>query len=98
MNHPPVPPAPVPEKVDVYAIRLAHGRMFGTRMTQKAFAHLYGFAPATVRDWEQGRYAPDRTARALLTVIQHEAPAVRRALRAARPSAASADHVPTAGA
>jgi len=38
-----------------------------------------------LRDWEQGRSAPDQPARAYLTVIAHDPEGVRRALLSRRP-------------
>ena len=37
---------------------------------QTRFAREFGFTPATVRNWEQGRNQPDRVARILLAVIR----------------------------
>lgn len=82
MNHPPVTAAPIPAELDVRAIRRAHPRFLRfTPFTQAAFARLYGFSPATVREWEQGRRKPDPIARALLTIIAKEPAAAQRALR-----------------
>ena len=67
----------IPDAIDVKAIRAKTG------MTQAAFAERYGFAIGTLRDWEQRRSAPDKTARALLLVIDREPEAVERALSAA---------------
>ena len=64
----------VPETVDVKATRQALG------LSQEAFAMRFGFAPTAVREWEQGRRQPDRSARILLRVIQKEPRAVERAL------------------
>jgi putative transcriptional regulator len=50
-------------------------------MTQETFALRFGLA--RVRDWEQGRSAPNGAVRAYLKVIQNEPEAVERALRAA---------------
>ena len=50
-------------KVDPKAIRDRQG------LSQPEFARLYGFAVETIKNWEQGRYAPDGPARVLLTVI-----------------------------
>lgn len=77
-NATPIPPAPVPVEVDVYAIRRQ------LRLTQRNFAHAFGLKPSTVRDWEQQRARPDATARAYLTTIARNAPAVREALRDVR--------------
>jgi len=38
-------------------------------MTAKQFADTYGIAVGTVRDWDCGRYRPDRTACAYLRRI-----------------------------
>ena len=58
--------------VDVRAIRKASG------LTQQAFASTYGFTLGALRDWEQGRKQPERTARVLLRVIANEPDAVAR--------------------
>jgi putative transcriptional regulator len=63
--------------IDVAAIRKRLG------LSQAKFAERFGLSPATVRDWEQGRRRPDRTARTLLTVIDRDPEAVERALTAA---------------
>jgi len=52
--------------VDVRAIRKAQG------MTQQEFANTYGFALSALRNWEQGRRLPDRSARLLLLLIERE--------------------------
>ncbi|MFN7963669.1 MAG: helix-turn-helix domain-containing protein [Thermoanaerobaculia bacterium] len=49
-------------------------------LSQRAFAEQFGFSVAAVRDWEQGRRRPERSARVLLLVIQRESAAVQRAL------------------
>jgi putative transcriptional regulator len=67
----------VPTKIDVRAMRTKLG------MTQESFALRYGLTLARVRDWEQGRSAPDGAIRAYLKVIQKEPEAVERALTAA---------------
>jgi len=41
-------------------------------MTQEEFGIRYGLTLARVRDWEQGRSAPDGAARAYLRVIEKE--------------------------
>ncbi len=68
--------AHVPDEVDVRSIRKAMG------LTQNAFAAKYGFAPATVRDWEQHRRRPEASARLLLRVIERRPDAVEEALSA----------------
>ncbi|MGA2129465.1 MAG: hypothetical protein ABSG76_25320 [Xanthobacteraceae bacterium] len=52
-------------------------------MSQDKFAERFGFTPARVRDWEQGRSKPDGAVRAYLIVIDREREAVERALTAA---------------
>jgi putative transcriptional regulator len=52
------------------------------KLTQSGFAFRFGFDVTALRDWEQGRRNPDRAARILLSVIEHEPKAVDRALRA----------------
>lgn len=67
----------VPERIDVRAIRKSTG------LSQEQFAAQYSFGLGRLRDWEQGRSAPDSAARAYLIVIARERAAVDRALRAA---------------
>lgn len=50
------------------------------RMSQAAFAALFGLSVRTIQEWEQGRRQPEGPARALLRVIEREPAAVRRAL------------------
>ena len=64
----------VPETVDVKKIRARLG------LSQQAFAATYGFALPAVRDWEQGRRHPERSARILLKIVQNDPKAVIRAL------------------
>ena len=63
--------------VDVRSVR----RKLGLSQTQ--FAARFGFTPATVKNWEQGRTQPDGPARILLAVIAHHPEAVEDALRKA---------------
>jgi putative transcriptional regulator len=49
-------------------------------LSQEAFAETYGFAVSAVRDWEQGRRKPERSARILLKIVEKEPEAVTRAL------------------
>ena len=51
-------------------------------LTQEAFAARYHIPLGTLRDWEQGRAAPDQTARAYLMVIARDPDSVSRALEA----------------
>jgi len=64
----------VPDSVDVRRIRATLG------LSQEAFAATYGFALSAVRDWEQGRRQPERSARLLLKIVEKEPDAVTRAL------------------
>ena len=64
----------VPAKIDVRKIRARLG------LSQEAFAETYGFALSAVRDWEQGRRKPERSARILLKIVDKEPEAVTRAL------------------
>jgi putative transcriptional regulator len=64
----------VPDYVDVKAIRQRLG------LTQEEFASWYGFGVSAIRNWEQGRRRPEKTARILLTIIDREPDATRRAL------------------
>lgn len=68
-----VPPA----KVNVRAIREK------LHLSQPEFAARFGFTAAAVRQWEQGRRQPHGPARVLLTIIDREPSAVRRALETA---------------
>lgn len=49
-------------------------------LSQDAFTREFLIPPGTLRDWEQGRRAPDAAALAYLRVIEREPEAVRRAL------------------
>lgn len=53
------------------------------RLSQSQFAAKFGFQPATLRNWEQGRTRPDGAARVLLAVIARHPEAVEDALRKA---------------
>jgi|SRR4051812_24025259 putative transcriptional regulator len=64
----------IPARVNVKKIRKQLG------MSQESFAQTYGFALSAVRDWEQGRRQPERSARILLRVVEKEPDAVTRAL------------------
>jgi putative transcriptional regulator len=50
------------------------------RMSQTAFAYVFGVSVRTVQEWEQHRRKPAGAARALLQVIDREPDAVRRAI------------------
>ena len=63
-----------PARVDVRAIRAR------LKLSQTEFARRFGFTAAAVRQWEQGRRQQHGPARVLLTIIDREPNAVRRAL------------------
>lgn len=67
----------VPE-IDVSAVR----RRMGLSQTQ--FALKFGFPPATLRNWEQGRTRPDTPTRVLLAVIAKHPESVEDVLKDAR--------------
>lgn len=67
----------IPANVDVKALRRRLG------LTQEEFAVRYGFTVGRIRDWEQGRTSPAASDRVLLTVLEKEPEAVKRALEAA---------------
>ena len=50
------------------------------KLSRREFADRFGLDARAVQDWEQGRRLPDRAARVLLTVIEHDPKAVERAL------------------
>lgn len=66
-----------PAAIDVRAVRRK------LRLSQAQFAARFGFAAASVRNWEQGRARPEGPARVLLAVIAKHPEAVEDALRSA---------------
>jgi putative transcriptional regulator len=52
-------------------------------LSQAQFATKFGFPPATLRNWEQGRSRPDAPTRVLLAVIAKHPDAVEGVLRKA---------------
>lgn len=60
--------------IDVKAVRAV------TKLTQDKFAEAYHLRPATVRDWEQGRRAPDTGSVTLLRMIEADPEGVKRIL------------------
>ena len=49
-------------------------------LSQAGFASKFGFPPATLRNWEQGRSRPDAPTRVLLAVISKHPEAVEDVL------------------
>jgi putative transcriptional regulator len=64
-------------QVDVREVRRKMG------LSQAQFATKFGFPPATLRNWEQGRSRPDAPTRVLLAVIAKHPEAVEDVLRKA---------------
>src|SRR5579862_1413648 len=64
-------------QVDVREVRTKMG------LSQTQFATKFGFPPATLRNWEQGRSRPDAPTRVLLAVIAKHPEAVEDVLRKA---------------
>jgi putative transcriptional regulator len=64
-------------QVDVRKVRAKMG------LSQAQFATKFGFPPATLRNWEQGRSQPDAPTRVLLAVIAKHPEAVEDVLRKA---------------
>ena len=52
------------------------------KLSRQKFAERFGLDVRAVQEWEQGRRVPDRAARVLLTVIDHDPESVVRALAA----------------
>jgi len=65
----------VPSDVNVAKVR---GKL---NLSQAEFSQRFGFNPASVKDWEQGRSTPPSPVRAYLMVIEKEPEAVERALQ-----------------
>jgi len=63
--------------VDVKEVRTQMG------LSQAQFATRFGFPPATLRNWEQGRAIPDAPTRVLLAVIAKHPEAVEDVLKIA---------------
>jgi putative transcriptional regulator len=64
-------------EVDVREVRTKMG------LSQAQFATKFGFPPATLRNWEQGRSRPDAPTRVLLAVIARHPEAVEDVLQKA---------------
>jgi putative transcriptional regulator len=67
-------------KVEIPAIDIRAVRR-KLRLSQSEFAAKFGFQPATLKNWEQGRTRPDGPARVLLAVIARHPEAVEDSLR-----------------
>jgi putative transcriptional regulator len=61
--------------IDVSQVRKGMG------LSQTQFAAKFGFSPATLRNWEQGRVRPDTPTRVLLAVIAKHPESVEDVLK-----------------
>lgn len=60
----------------------------GLKLSQEAFAERFGFSLATLKNWEQGRRAPEDAAKILLHLIESQPKLVEREVRRRMVSAA----------
>ncbi|RBP17716.1 putative transcriptional regulator [Roseiarcus fermentans] len=63
-----------------YGATLARRARAATGLSQVAFAARYGIPAASLREWEQGRRAPDAATQSYLRVIARMPEAVAKAL------------------
>jgi len=72
----------IPVKKTIIQGQYVDVREVRTRMhlSQDQFAQRFGFAPSSVRNWEQGRRQPEGPARVLLAVIERHPKAVESIL------------------
>jgi putative transcriptional regulator len=72
------------DRVRVTLVQLPHVDVRDVRrrmgLSQAQFATKFGFPPATLRNWEQGRARPDAPTRVLLAVIAKHPEAVEDVL------------------
>jgi putative transcriptional regulator len=74
------PPMSEPELATARAARQVKSARAATGLSQAKFAERFRINPARLKDWEQGRFAPDSAAAAYLRVIEVNAKAVEEAL------------------
>ncbi len=74
------PPMSEPELAAARAARQVKSARAATGLSQAKFAERFRINPARLKDWEQGRFAPDSAATAYLRVIEVNAKAVEEAL------------------
>lgn len=72
-----VPGAVTHRPIDVKALRAR------IDMTQTEFAATFGFSLGSVRDWEQGRKLPERTAMTIMRMIELAPDIVKKAAQTA---------------
>lgn len=73
--------------IDVKAVRKS------LDLTQEDFADRFGFSVSSVRNWEQGRRRPEKSARLLLAMIQEAPDTVREVLDRVGAESDSRPHV-----
>lgn len=73
----------VPVRITAVQVPIVNVRDVRRRLSlsQTEFATRFGFARASIRNWEQGRTQPEGPARVLLAVIAKHPQAVEDALR-----------------
>jgi putative transcriptional regulator len=78
---------PLSDEIATRRRRLPQARVIrrALRLTQEEFARRYHIPIGTLRDWEQGRSAPDQPARAYLRAIAGDPDGVQRALEVGPP-------------
>jgi len=76
----PVPMGKTTVQVPTVDVQQVRKRM---RLSQDEFAAKFGFAAASVRNWEQGRRQPEGPARVLLAVIDQHPEVVEEVLQPA---------------
>lgn len=74
------PPLSADELARLATARAVQRARAATGLSQRAFAKRFHINPARLRDWEQGRTAPDSAALAYLRVIEREQEVVERTL------------------
>ena len=74
------PPLTDDELLTIRTVHLIKKIRADRSLSQREFSMRYGIPIGNVRDWEQGRSLPDKTARAYLSVIAKAPEAVEKAL------------------
>lgn len=82
LSDPDNPPLTDAELLAMRTSRMVKRIRMDRGLSQQAFAERYRIPVGNVRDWEQGRSVPDKTARAYLSVIAKAPAAVEEALAA----------------
>ena len=74
------PPLTDDELLAIRTARLIKRIRAAQDLSQREFSIRFGIPIGNVRDWEQGRSVPDKTARSYLSVIANAPEAVEKAL------------------